>query len=202
MRRTRLVGVQEKLWPDWRHFGFLTDLDGTAVELDAFHRDHARVELAIKDLKEGAGMDHVPSGHFFANSAWLCCAVLAHDLVRWCAFLGGIVDKDELTVTRTLRTRYFSVPARLVNRSGIPRLRGPDKWPWAEPSSKRWESFASSISLLAERPSRTGAAADVYLCADNQAEQDSLVNDVPTAVDRHPTKSSAATALYRLSSWG
>jgi hypothetical protein len=131
VRRTRLVGTQEKLWPDWRHFGFLTDLDGTAVELDAFHRDHARVELAIKDLKEGAGMDHVPSGHFFANSAWLCCAVLAHDLVRWCAFLGGIVDKDELTVTRTLRTRYFSVPARLVNRSGIPRLRGPDKWPWA-----------------------------------------------------------------------
>src|ERR1039457_7695477 len=52
--------------------------------------------------------------------------------VRWCAFLGGIVDKDELTVTRTLRTRYFSVPARLVNRSGIPRLRGPDKWPWAD----------------------------------------------------------------------
>jgi hypothetical protein len=131
VRRTRLVGTQEKLWPDWRHFGFLTDLDGGAVELDAFHRDHARVELAIKDLKEGAGMDHVPSGYFFANSAWLCCAVLAHDLVRWCAFLGGIVDKDELTVTRTLRTRYFSVPARLVNRSGIPRLRGPDKWPWA-----------------------------------------------------------------------
>jgi hypothetical protein len=131
VRRTRLVGAQEKLWPEWRHFGFLTDLDGGAVDLDAFHRDHARVELAIKDLKEGAGMDHVPSGHFFANSAWLCCAVLAHDLVRWCAFLGGIVDKDELTVTRTLRTRYFSVLARLVNRSGIPRLRGPDKWPWA-----------------------------------------------------------------------
>jgi hypothetical protein len=34
-------------------------------------------------------------------------------------------------VTRTLRTRHFSVPARLVNRSGIPRLRGPDKWPGA-----------------------------------------------------------------------
>jgi hypothetical protein len=136
VRRTRLVGAQEKLWPDWRHFGFLTDLDGTAVELDAFHRDHARVELAIKDLKEGAGMEHVPSGHFFANSAWLCCAVLAHDLVRWCAFLGDIVDNDELTVTRTLRTRYFSVPARLVNHSGILRLRGPAKWPWANTFAK------------------------------------------------------------------
>ena len=132
VRRTRLVGPQQKLWPDWRHFGFLTDLDGTAVDVDEFHRDHARVELAIRDLKEGAGMDHVPSGQFFANSAWLCCAVLAHDLVRWCALLGGIVDTDELTVARTLRTRYFSVPARLVNRSGNPTLRAPDKWPWAD----------------------------------------------------------------------
>jgi hypothetical protein len=132
VRRTRLVGPQQKLWPDWRHFGFLTDLEGTAVALDEFHRDHARVELAIRDLKEGAGMDHVPSGHFFANSAWLCCAVLAHDLIRWCALLGGIVDQGELTVARTFRTRYLSVPARLVNRSGTPRLRAPDKWPWAD----------------------------------------------------------------------
>ena len=35
VRRTRLVRAQEKLWPDWRHFGFLTDLDSAAVELDA-----------------------------------------------------------------------------------------------------------------------------------------------------------------------
>jgi hypothetical protein len=131
VRRTRLVGPQERLWPDWRHFAFLTDLDGDAVTLDQFHRDHARVELAIRDLKEGAGMEHVPSGHFFANSAWLCCAVLAHDLVRWCALLGGIVKEDTLTVSRTIRTRYFCVPGRLVNRAGRPMLRMPEHWPWA-----------------------------------------------------------------------
>jgi len=47
----------------------------SAIELDAFHREHAKVELAIRDLKESAGMEHVPSGQFFAYSAWLCCAV-------------------------------------------------------------------------------------------------------------------------------
>jgi len=148
VRRTRLVGPEERLWPDWRHFGFLTDLDGTAVELDAFHRDHARVELAIRDLKESAGMEHVPSGHFFANSAWLCCAVLAHDLVRWCALLGGIVDKDELTVARTLRVRYFCVPGRLVNRAGRPTLRGPEHWPWAA----AFTNALRAIRLLALAP--------------------------------------------------
>ena len=59
------------MWPEWRHFAFLTDLEGDAVDVDAFHRDHACVELAIRDLKEGAGLEHVPSGHFFANAAWL-----------------------------------------------------------------------------------------------------------------------------------
>ena len=132
VRRTRLVGPAQQLWPDWRHFAFLTDLSGTAIELDAFHREHTTVGLAIRDLKEGAGMEHVPSGQFFANSAWLCCAVLAHDLIRWCALLGNITNKGELTVARTLRTQLFSVPGRLVNRSGTPTLRTPQHWPWAD----------------------------------------------------------------------
>jgi hypothetical protein len=131
VRRTRLLGPDQKLWPDWRHFAFLTDLEGTVIELDAFHRDHARVELAIRDLKEGAGMEHVPSGRFFANAAWLCCAVLAHDLLRWAALLGGVVDEGTGVVARTVRTRFLVLPARLVNRSGTPTLRTPARWPWA-----------------------------------------------------------------------
>ena len=55
-----------------------------------FHRHHAVVELAIRDLKEGAGLDHVPSGNFHANSAWLQCAVLAHNLIRWTAIFGDV----------------------------------------------------------------------------------------------------------------
>ena len=83
VRRTRLTDTaQARLWPDWRHHAFLTDLDGETVAIDVFHRHHAVVELAIRDLKEGAGLGHVPSGHFFANGAWLCCAVLAHNLIR------------------------------------------------------------------------------------------------------------------------
>jgi hypothetical protein len=53
VRRTRLVGAQATLWPDWRHHAFITDRAGTAVALDADHRRHAVVELAIRDLKQG-----------------------------------------------------------------------------------------------------------------------------------------------------
>jgi len=132
VRRTRLTGAaQQKLWPDWRHHAFLTDLTGTAVEVDRFHRHHAVVELAIRDLKEGAGLEHVPSGNFHANSAWLQCAVLAHNLIRWTTILGGTRVDDQLVVARTIRTRLLALPARIVNRAGRPTLRLPTGWPWA-----------------------------------------------------------------------
>jgi hypothetical protein len=132
VRRTRLTDkAQARLWPDWRHHGFLTDIEGATAAVDAFHRGHAAVELAIRDLKEGSGMQHVPSGQFFANGAWLCCAVLAHNLVRWTVTVGTQGPVDELIVARTVRTQLIAVPARLVNRAGTPTLRGPLRWPWA-----------------------------------------------------------------------
>jgi len=132
VRRTRLVDTRQlKLWPDWRHHAFLTDLTASAIEVDLFHRRHAVVELAIRDLKEGAGLQHVPSGNFDANSAWLQCAVLAHNLIRWTSVLGNIRVDDQLVVARTVRTRHLTVPGRLVNRAGTPTLRMPTRWPWA-----------------------------------------------------------------------
>jgi hypothetical protein len=145
VRRTRLIGRQATLWPERRHFAFLTDLEGHPVDIDAFHRNHANVELAIRDLKEGSGLEHVPSGQFFANAAWLLCAVLAHDLIRWTAMLGEITPKDQRTVARTVRTRFLSVPGRLVSRSGIATLRTPLEWPWAE-------NFLRALNLLRSLP--------------------------------------------------
>ena len=138
VRRTRLTDTrQARLWPNWRHFGFLTDLDGTTVEVDAFHRQHAVVELAIRDLKEGAGLEHIPSGDFDANGAWLQCAVLAHNLLRWTTTIGQPAPVDQLTVARTTRLRLINIPGRVVNRSGRPTLRGPLHWPWAQLFTRR-----------------------------------------------------------------
>jgi hypothetical protein len=140
VRRTRLTdAAQVRLWPDWRHHAFLTDLDGDAAEVDAFHRQHAVTELAIRDLKEGAGMDHLPSGRFFANGAWLACAVLAHNLIRWTVTLGLPRPVDELTVARTVRMCLLGVPGRLVNRAGRMTLRCPGDWPWAGWFTRRLE---------------------------------------------------------------
>ena len=140
VRRTRLVGAQAELWPNWRHHAFITDRDDLDTkEADAYHRGHARVELAIKDLKDN-GLRRCPSGRFLgvANGAWLACAALAHNLLRWTARLaeGGrttahLHHSAQLTVAATVRKRLLTVPARLLNHSGRHRLRLPLNWPWA-----------------------------------------------------------------------
>ena len=63
VRRTRLTDpAQQRLWPEWRHHAFLTDLTGDAVDVDRFHRHHAVVELAIRDLKKAPGSTTSPPG--------------------------------------------------------------------------------------------------------------------------------------------
>jgi hypothetical protein len=126
VRRTRLADpAQQALFPNWRHHAFLTDLTGPAVDTDRFHRAHATVELAIRDVKEGSGLSHCPSGSFNANGAWLACAVLAHNLTRWTALLGGVHPDDELTVAATVRTRLIAVPALETNVHPSPRTDPP-----------------------------------------------------------------------------
>ena len=82
VRRTRITGHQATIWTDWRYHAFATNTDLPAVEADREHRSHASIELAVRDLKEG-GLAHLPSGGFNANAAWLACAVLAYNLIRW-----------------------------------------------------------------------------------------------------------------------
>src|SRR4051812_34395276 len=62
VRRTRLIGAQAELWPDWRHLGLLTSRTQDLALVEAEHREHAVVEQVIADLKDQA-LAHFPSGH-------------------------------------------------------------------------------------------------------------------------------------------
>jgi hypothetical protein len=146
VRRTRLADTgQARLFPLWRHHAFITnrtDLD--TVTADRFHRHHAVVELAIRDLKAG-GAEHIPSGHYAANAAWFTCAVIAHNLGRWACLLA-----DQPTVTSaTFRTRITNIPAVAVNRSGRHTWRMPARWPWAD-------TFTSLLCAIRALPGPAG----------------------------------------------
>ncbi len=143
VRRTRLVGPQAQLWPDWRHHAFVTDLTVDAVTVDADHRGHAVVELAIRDLKHGAGLNHCPSGVFNANAAWLVLTALAHNLLRWVAAIGLRISG--LVVAKTIRRRYLTLPGRMTRTGRVDTLHLPTRWPWRD-------TFLAALARLRALP--------------------------------------------------
>ena len=127
VRRTRLVGAQAELWPDWRHHAFLTNRTDAIELVEAEHRQHAVVELAIRDLKDQA-LAHFPSGKFIANAAWTVIAALAHNLLRWTTLIG--LPDTTVPTARTVRRRLLTVPGRITRTARTVTLRLPARWPW------------------------------------------------------------------------
>ena len=75
-------GYQLALLANYSYHGFITDRYGETLQLEADHRRHAEIENAIRDLKYGVGLNHLPSGRFAANAAWLAVQVMGHHLDR------------------------------------------------------------------------------------------------------------------------
>jgi hypothetical protein len=127
VRRTRLLGPQAELWPDWRHFCLITNRSEDIALVEAEHREHAVVEQVIADLKDQA-LAHFPSGHYGANGAWTVLAALAHNMVRWTQLLG--LPDTTVRAARTLRRRLLAVPGRLTMHARGWTLHLPARWPW------------------------------------------------------------------------
>ena len=105
-------GTQLALFANYSYHAFITDREGDTLELEADHRRHAEIENAIRDLKYGVGLNHLPSGRFAANAAWLAVQVMAHNLARWTARIGL---GEPVVTTKTLRRRFFSLAGRLTS---------------------------------------------------------------------------------------
>ena len=119
-------GSQLALFTRYSYHAFITDRAGQTLELEADHRRHAEIENAIRDLKYGVGLNHLPSGRFAANGAWLAVQVIAHNLARWTARIGLA---EGIVTTKTLRGGSSLSPggslALLVSSRSICRRAGP-----------------------------------------------------------------------------
>ena len=126
-------GSQLALFATYSYHGFITDRYGETLELEADHRRHAEIENAIRDLKYGVGLNHLPSGRFAANAAWLAVQVMAHNLARWTARLSL---GEQIVTTKTLRRRFFALAGRLTRSARRLTLHLPRRWPWEEQFSR------------------------------------------------------------------
>ena len=144
-------GSQLALFASYSYHGFITDREGDTLELEADHRRHAEIENAIRDLKYGVGLNHLPSGRFAANAAWLAVqslprtryGVMAHNLARWTARIGL---GQQVVTTKTLRRRFFSLAGRLTRKARRLTLHLPQHWPWET-------QFSRALARLRALPS-------------------------------------------------
>ena len=135
-------GSQLALFITYSYHAFITDRDGDTLELEADQRRHAEVENAICDLKYGVGLNHLPSGRFPANAAWMAVQVMAHNLARWTTRIGL---GEQLVTTKTLRRRFFSLAGRLTRKARLLTLHLPQGWPWQN-------QFSSALARLRALP--------------------------------------------------
>src|SRR3954452_1823475 len=127
VRRVRTLDRQGELLPSWELFPFATNRTDDLAVVEAEHRQHAVIELAIRDLKDQA-LAHFPSGKFCANAAWTVIACLAHNLLRWTSVLG--LPGHTVRAARTLRRRLLALPGRLTRSARRWTLHLPARWPW------------------------------------------------------------------------
>jgi hypothetical protein len=145
VRRTRLIGDQAELWPDWRHHCFATNRTIPTLTADTDHRDHATIELTIRDLKDQA-LRHFPSGKYHANSAWTVIAALAHNLARWSTLIG--LPNRAVQTAATRRRHLLKIPGRLTRTARRWTLRLPARWPWKT-------DFLTVLNAIRALPART-----------------------------------------------
>ena len=135
-------GSQLALFANYSYHAFITDREGQTLDLEADHRRHAEIENPIRDLKYGVGLNHLPSGRFPSNGAWLAVQVLAHNLARWTARIGL---GEPVATTKTLRRRFFSIAGRITRKARRLTLHLPQGWPWQN-------QFSSALKRLRALP--------------------------------------------------
>jgi len=118
---------QDELFPQYRYFAVFTDSPFILEQAEAQHRGHAIIEQVNADLIDGP-LAHLPSGHFGANSAWLACAGIAHNLTRAARHLAA--PHYARARAATIRREIINVAARLAHRARTIHLHLPEHWPW------------------------------------------------------------------------
>lgn len=129
---------------------FITDtsvgvVPGQIAGLELRHRQHARVEDRIRELK-ATGLRNLPCHRFWANAAWLEIVLAASDLVAWTRLIGfrghpGLA-RDEIN---TFRYQILHIAARITRSARQRRLRIDATWRWAAAIATAWQHLRTAF---------------------------------------------------------
>lgn len=132
---------QSELFTVYRYHAVFTNSPAPMLDAEKAHRGHAIVEQVIADLKNGP-LAHLPSGRFWANSAWLVCAAMAFNLTRAAGALASAFHAR--ATTGTIRAQLINVAARLARSARRLTLHLPAFWPW----ERAWQHMHTAIQAI------------------------------------------------------
>jgi hypothetical protein len=130
---------QCELFTVYRYHVVFTNSALPMLEAEKAHRAHAIVEQVIADLKNGP-LAHLPSGRFWANSAWLVCAAMAFNLTRAAGTLASVFHAK--ATSGTIRAQLINVRGRLARSARKLIIHLPADWPW----QTAWEQMVTRTS--------------------------------------------------------
>jgi Transposase DDE domain group 1 len=129
---------------------FITDTEpgviaGQVAGLELRHRQHARVEDRIRELKN-TGLRNLPCHGFWANAAWLEIVLAATDLVTWTRLIGfGGQHALARVEIGTFRYRVLHVAARITHSARQRRLSLDVTWRWAAQIATAWQRIRTAF---------------------------------------------------------
>jgi len=129
---------------------FITDTEPGAIPaqvagLELRHRQHARVEDRIRELK-ATGLRNLPCHSFWANAAWLEIILAATDLVTWARLIGFRAHPSLARAEiNTFRYRVLHAAARITRGARQLRLRLDATWRWAAQIAAAWQAIRTGF---------------------------------------------------------
>lgn len=108
------LAAEARLGKVYCYSAIVTDLEGAAVDIEAWHRNRVSIEELFKDAKHGHGLAHLPMGRRQPNAAWMQVCLLA---VNLSSMLQQVAGHSVRAHAKRLRSELLCIPARVV-RSG------------------------------------------------------------------------------------
>lgn len=105
----------------------ITNMDWDKRRLIMWHRERANSENFIKELKSGFALEHLPSGRFHSNAAYLQIVGLAYNLIAALKTL-SLPERFRPYTIKTLRFHLVHIAGLWVRhaRSWVLKLSAPD----------------------------------------------------------------------------
>ena len=117
VKRTWVEEEQDSLFAGsgkWEHYAVVTAMPMqkfTIQQVMEHHQKRANSENFIKEDKYGFDLKHFPCLKLKANHAFGLLAMVAHNILRWCA----IIEKPHRPhFSKKLRRRFIYVPGKVV----------------------------------------------------------------------------------------